>query len=128
MQQENVHLFKLSGALAVENFTLKKNWIWDALEINWNNAHVTLNDREINLPGTLTIPLVYKLKVGTWLGSLASGVIGLAFEGISSFLHHKRHKALTKAGNVMKEKSDLQHNRVYHLEILLCMINTIQTC
>ena len=128
MQQGNVHLYNLSGALAVENFTLKKNWIWDALEINWNNAHVTLNDREINLPGTLTIPLVYKLKVGTWLGSLASGVIGLAFEGISSFLHHKRHKALTKAGNVMKEKSDLQHNRVYHLEILLCMINTIQTC
>ena len=33
------------------------------LEINWNSAHVTLNDREINLPGTLTIPLVYKLKV-----------------------------------------------------------------
>ena len=30
----NVHLFKLSGALAVENFTLKKNWIWDVLEIN----------------------------------------------------------------------------------------------
>ena len=65
----NVHLFKLSGALAVENFTLKKNWIWDVLEINWNNAHVTLNDRKINLPGTLTIPLVYKLKVGSWLGS-----------------------------------------------------------
>ena len=46
------------------------------------------------------------------LGSLGSGVIGLAFEGISSFLHHKRHKALTKAINIMKEKSDLQHNRV----------------
>ena len=59
----NVHLFKLSGALAGENFTLKKNWIWDVLEINWDSTHVTLNDREINLPGTLTIPLVYKLKV-----------------------------------------------------------------
>ena len=58
----NVHLFKLSGALAVENFNLKKNWIWYMLEINWINTHVTLNDREINLPGTLTIPLVYKLK------------------------------------------------------------------
>ena len=59
----NVHLLKLSGALAVEKFTLRKNWIWDVLEINWDNTHVTLNDREINLPGTLTIPLVYKLKV-----------------------------------------------------------------
>ena len=59
----NVHLFKLSGALAVEKFTLKKNWIWDVLEINWDSTCVTLNDREINLPGTLTITLVYKLKV-----------------------------------------------------------------
>ena len=59
----NVHPFKLPGTLAVENFTLKKNWIWDVLEINWDNTCVTLNDREINLPGTLTIPLVYKLKV-----------------------------------------------------------------
>ena len=59
----NVHLFKLSGTLAVEKFTLRKNWIWDVLEINWDNTHVTLNEREINLPETLTIPLVYKLKV-----------------------------------------------------------------
>ena len=34
----NVHLFTLSGALAVENFTLKKNWIWDVLKVNWNNT------------------------------------------------------------------------------------------
>ena len=60
----NVHLFKLSGALAIEKFILKKNLIWDVLEINWNNTHVTLNDREINPLGTLTIPLVYKIKVG----------------------------------------------------------------
>ena len=59
----NVHVFKLSGTLATENFILKKNWIWDVLEINWNNTHVTLNDKEISLLGTLTIPLAYKLKV-----------------------------------------------------------------
>ena len=28
----NVHMFKLSGTLTVENFTLRKNWIWDILE------------------------------------------------------------------------------------------------
>ena len=58
----NVHLFKLSDALTLEKFTLRKNWIWDVLEINWDNTHVTLNERENNLPGTLTIPLIYKLK------------------------------------------------------------------
>ena len=59
----NVHLFKFSGALAMENFIVRKNWIWDVLEINWNNTYVTLNDKEISLLGTLMIPLVYKLKV-----------------------------------------------------------------
>ena len=59
----NVHLFKLLGALTVEKFTLRKNWIWDVLEINWDNTHVTLNERDINLPETLRIPLIYKLKV-----------------------------------------------------------------
>ena len=59
----NIHLFKLSGALTVDKFTLRKNWIWDVLEINWDNTCVTLNEREINLPGTLSIPLIYKLKV-----------------------------------------------------------------
>ena len=62
-----------------------------------------------------------KRFICTLLGSLASGVIGLAFEGISSLLHHKRHKALTKAVNIMKEKADLQYNRVYHLEDTMIM-------
>ena len=30
------------------------------------------------------------------LGGIASSVIGLAYEGISSFLHHKRHRFYTK--------------------------------
>ena len=44
----NVHLFKLAGALLIENFTLEKNWIRDVLEVNCN-VHVTLNDKEISL-------------------------------------------------------------------------------
>ena len=30
-------------------------------------------------------------------GTIISGCLGLAFEGILSFLHHKRHRALQKA-------------------------------
>ena len=41
----------------------------------------------------------------TILGTIASKVIGLAFEGISSFLHHERHKALQKAVNVINSKA-----------------------
>ena len=30
----NVHLFKMTGTLLLNNVTLKKNWIWDVLEVN----------------------------------------------------------------------------------------------
>ena len=55
------------------------------------------------------------------MGTIASKVIGLAFEGILSFLHHKTHKALHKAINVINSKSELDHNRVYHLEDTMIM-------
>ena len=50
-----------------------------------------------------------------------SSVIGLALEGISSFLHHKRHKALNKAVKVTEKRVDMQHKRVYHLEDSMIM-------
>ena len=31
----NMHLFKLMGELSQDNVILKKNWIWDVLEIKW---------------------------------------------------------------------------------------------
>ena len=55
------------------------------------------------------------------MGSVASKVIGLAYEGISSFLHHKRHKALHKAVAVMNKRSNVQHNRIHHLEDSMIM-------
>ena len=57
----------------------------------------------------------------TILGTTASKVIGLTFEGISSFLHHKRHKALQKAVNIINSKSEIDHNRVYHWEDTMIM-------
>ena len=62
-----------------------------------------------------------KRFLATVLGSITSSVIGLAFEGISRFLHHKRHKALHKAVKVMEERVDMQHNRVYHLKDTMIM-------
>ena len=59
----NVHLFKLTGTLLQDNVTLKKNWIWDVLEVNLNNVHVTLNENDINLSMSLVVPIEYKLKI-----------------------------------------------------------------
>ena len=55
------------------------------------------------------------------LGSVASSVIGLAYEGISSFLHHKRHKALHKAVAVIDKKTNIQCKRIHYLEDTMIM-------
>ena len=59
--------------------------------------------------------------LASMLGSVASSVIGLAYEGLSSFLHHKRHKALHKAVAVMDKKNNIQHNRIHHLKETMIM-------
>ena len=55
------------------------------------------------------------------LGGIASSVIGLAYEGISSCLHHKRHNALHKAVMGMEKKTDLHCNKIHHLEDTMIM-------
>ena len=46
----SMHLFRIRGRLNPENVKLKKNWIWDVLEIDWSNVSITLNDNEIDYP------------------------------------------------------------------------------
>ena len=36
----SVHLFKLHSILTKENLVLKKNWIWDILEIDWTDVYL----------------------------------------------------------------------------------------
>ena len=89
---------------------------------NWTAYDTLTNDIGKILPKFLTDN---RQKCGailaSILGSVASKVIGLAYEGISSFLHHKRHKALHKAVAVMNKKTDVQHNRIHHLEDTMIM-------
>ena len=59
----NVHLFKLTGALLLENINLRRNWILDVLEVDWHDVHVTLNGKELNLPISVVIPLVDNFRV-----------------------------------------------------------------
>ena len=62
-----------------------------------------------------------KRFLSTILGTVTTKVIGLAFEGISSFLHHKRHKAPQKAINALNSRTNIDHNRMYHLEDTMIM-------
>ena len=52
----SIYLFRIRGRLNPENVKLKKNWIWDVLEIDWSNVSITWNDNEIDLPGSVIIP------------------------------------------------------------------------
>ena len=54
-------------------------------------------------------------------GAIISGFIWLAFEGISSFLHHKRHNALQGAVKAMSISMDVQRNKLIQLENSLIM-------
>ena len=46
----NTHLFKLTGELSLDNLTLRKNWIWDVLEIRWDDICIILNDKTYIYP------------------------------------------------------------------------------
>ena len=54
----SIHLFRIRGRLNPDNIKLKKNWIWDVLEIDWSDISIsiTLNDNEIDLPSSVIIP------------------------------------------------------------------------
>ena len=52
----SIHLFRINGRLNLENVKLKKNWIWDVLEIDWSNVSIILNDNKIDLPSSVIIP------------------------------------------------------------------------
>ena len=97
-----------------------------------NMAHIILKN-EINL---ILSKVPRKQKCGI-ITTLVSSFIGLAYEGISSFLHHKRNKALHKAVKVMDSKANIQCNKlmqlensmlmygIYNVETLEKLINTV---
>ena len=68
-------------------------------------------------------PKVGKEKRGI-ITSLISSFTDLAYKGISSFLHNRRHKALHKAVKTMETKVNIQNNRIIYLEDSMVM-NTV---
>ena len=52
---------------------------------------------------------------------LVSSFIGLVYEGISSFLHHKQNMALHKGVRAMDSKTTIQHNKLMQLENSMLM-------
>ena len=57
--------------------------------------------------------------------SLITGFIGLAYEGISSFLHNRRHKAV----KAMESKSNIENSKLIHLDnsMVMCGVYSTET-
>ena len=80
------------------------------MQIKAHNAtvhHILKNEVDLILP---KFYMEQRNKRG-FFGAIISGLIDLAFEGISNFLHHKRHKALHKAVKAMSISMDMQRNK-----------------
>ena len=61
------------------------------------------------------LPQVSRQKHGI-ITTLVSGFIGLAYEGISSFLQQKCKNALQKAVHAMRYEADIQHSKLMELD------------
>ena len=79
--------------------------------------HILTNEVDLILP---QFPTDRKEKRGIFT-SLIKGFIGLAYEGISSFLYNRRHKVLHKAVKAMESKTNIQQNKLIYLEDSMVM-------
>ena len=87
------------------------------LTTSYDNTAHNIFKNEINL---ILPQLPRKQKHGI-ITMLVSSFIGLAYEGISRFLHHKQNKALHKAFKAMDRRTTIQHNKLIQLENSMLM-------
>ena len=84
---------------------------------SYNNTAYNILENENNL----ILPQISgKQKCGI-ITTLVSSFIGLAYEGISSFLHHRQNKTLHKAVNAMDSKANIHQNKLMQLENSMLM-------
>ena len=74
----------------------------------YNNTAHNILEKEINL----LLPQIPRVQKHGIITMLVSSFIGLAYEGISSFLHNRQNKTLHKAVNAMDSKANIQHNEL----------------
>ena len=84
---------------------------------SYNHMAHNILENEINL----ILPQVPRKQKHGIITTLVSSFIGLAYEGISSFLHHKHNKALHKAVMAMDNKATIQHNKLIQMENSMLM-------
>ena len=84
---------------------------------SYNNSAHNILENKINL----ILPQIPRKQKCGIITMLISSFIGLAYESIFSFLHHKWNKALHKAIRAMDSKTTIQCNKLIQLEISMLM-------
>ena len=84
---------------------------------SYNNTAHNILEKEIKL----LLPQAKRKQKCGFITTLVSSFIGLAYEGICSFLHHKQNDALHKAVKTMNEKANIQCNKLKKLDNSLLM-------
>ena len=59
----SIYLFKITGKLTPEHVKLKRNILWDVIELDWKEVSMTLNGNKINLQASVIIPFRDKFKI-----------------------------------------------------------------
>ena len=59
----SIHLFKITETLTPEHVKLKRNILWDVIELDWKEVNMTLKGTKINLPAYVIILLRDKFKI-----------------------------------------------------------------
>ena len=59
----SINLLKITGQLTLEHIELKRNIIWDIIEIDWKEVNMTLNGNKVNLPTSVIISFRDKFKI-----------------------------------------------------------------
>ena len=58
-----LHAFTLHGQPKAHNMTLIKHSLWDTMHIKWTGSTLNMNDKRIDLPENVNVPLWDKIKV-----------------------------------------------------------------
>ena len=92
----SLHLFRIRGRLNPEYVKLKKNWIWDVLEIDWSNVSITLNDNKIDLPSSVIIPFKERYRAGRHLRKHPLLFYVMLKQGKTWFILVRKHDKITE--------------------------------
>ena len=84
---------------------------------SYNHRAYTILENKMNL----ILPQVSRKQKHGIITTLVSSFIGLAYEGISSFLHHKLNETLHKTVRAMDNKATIQCNKLMQLENSMLM-------